>query len=1023
MPVQGAAVLVAAAWAGFAGYLVTSFVGRPSLLAGLIFGLLILTVDVTIMWWIPVGKWAPAALIPRVAIIVATAFVVSIAVVCWFFGSSINQQLRTEASTQRAVATKYAFGPTSPETKAVKADNRDITEANNKVTQDTQAVDSALGAYNDEIADGSGPDPLPGNGPVATQKLFQLQNDRTTLANDTAAAGTTQTTETHDIAEEQTARLKYISTWVHNHSGAKDLAARIRALDVVAQKDPFISWLRWALLVIGAAIDATAIALRLGGRRRFEHRRQLDDNAQDEVDDDHRQQEVGYEKERTRRKFDTLRLGLQGQAEEDARTFIRSRRPGSTNARRRLVAGVGAAAIAVAIVAALISDTGSHASPSPRTPTQEVLSLPDGGTLRIPGGSLTRGAHVAVGVVTKSNQHANSLPSAMQSGQLLPDAKSGQQLKAAGAPLTLRVKGGSIKGPVMMSFPVKSAVPAGESPTVSTYNSKTQQWMALPSHYDPSTRTVSTELGPVTDSAKSSSGYELTAEYTSILSDLTSFIPTLLSDLDSAVNRVEQDELSIEGLATPAPKCAAPIPSWVSASFPPNAYSIRGCATPDPNTAGEVDVEITDDRPFGQMINVSGAPLNFAYESGSLNELHDLGVTLSGHGVDVLGTSSSMYLAPQQEMILGFTDDSGWSTAVISSVTDTQSLALDYLTQLMSDLVNPNLLGDVSGIINGSAPGVSTFLGEYQNIGSLFGSPSATTAATVVKSLASAMKDAVLVSGLRGEVADSTVDSLSAALDEIGEAAGEVLLGEFFQKVILEWAGAHGDTQGQITLTKLATIPFAPAGGTGSSGTSGGSGSSGSGSSGTPPGSTTTTTTNAPPPTGGSSTTTTTTTTTTTVPPSQQVTAFNNYGTANEPGHPMCRGNGNDAASEPAGVVTQTFTVPAGVATLNSAKIQIDPAATVTANLTVSDGGMSVTSSAVASGDTVFNFGALQVQPGDLVTMSLTFVSTSGSIITVYDAGASSMGGTMTVQNSCAADTTNWTSSNSALRAVVYGAS
>jgi hypothetical protein len=178
-----------------------------------------------------------------------------------------------------------------------------------------------------------------------------------------------------------------------------------------------------------------------------------------------------------------------------------------------------------------------------------------------------------------------------------------------------------------------------------------------------------------------------------------------------------------------------------------------------------------------------------------------------------------------------------------------------------------------------------------------------------------------------------------------------------------------------------------------------------------------TTTTTSPPPT-----TTTTTTPTSTPPPGgQPVSAYDNYGTANEPGHAVCRGNPSEASSMPGGVVTQTFVVPAGVANISSAKVQIDPDPTVTAALTVSDGSAMVSASSAAAGDTMFTFPALAVSAGDTVTLTINFSATYGKIITVYDTG--DPGGSMTVSNQCPDGAPNFTSTTSGLRAVVYGTS
>ncbi|MGH3260892.1 MAG: hypothetical protein ACRDNS_02745, partial [Trebonia sp.] len=153
----------------------------------------------------------------------------------------------------------------------------------------------------------------------------------------------------------------------------------------------------------------------------------------------------------------------------------------------------------------------------------------------------------------------------------------------------------------------------------------------------------------------------------------------------------------------------------------------------------------------------------------------------------------------------------------------------------------------------------------------------------------------------------------------------------------------------------------------------------------------------------------------------QPVDAYDNYGSANA-GHAMCRGNPASAVSVPGGTASQTFTVPAGVATLSGALVQIDPDATVTANLTVDVNGTAAASAAsAAAGDTSFTFSPVSVQQGDTVTISITFSATSGKIITVYTAG--SPGGTFTASNSCPDGAPSVSTSTTGLRAVVSGTS
>ena len=136
----------------------------------------------------------------------------------------------------------------------------------------------------------------------------------------------------------------------------------------------------------------------------------------------------------------------------------------------------------------------------------------------------------------------------------------------------------------------------------------------------------------------------------------------------------------------------------------------------------------------------------------------------------------------------------------------------------------------------------------------------------------------------------------------------------------------------------------------------------------------------------------------------------------------MCRGNPGNPLSMPGGTVSQTFTVPTGVASLSSALVQIDPDSSVTAHLSIAVNGNTVaTADATAAGDTQFEFGPVTVSPGDTVTLTISFTATSGKIITVYTTG--SPGGMFTASNSCPDGAPNVQTTSTGLRAVISGMS
>lgn len=153
--------------------------------------------------------------------------------------------------------------------------------------------------------------------------------------------------------------------------------------------------------------------------------------------------------------------------------------------------------------------------------------------------------------------------------------------------------------------------------------------------------------------------------------------------------------------------------------------------------------------------------------------------------------------------------------------------------------------------------------------------------------------------------------------------------------------------------------------------------------------------------------------------PATRVNPYDNYGPANA-GRPMCRGNPARPESMPGGTVAQSFTVPPGVASIDTAMVQIDPDARVTAHATLYVGGTArATANAAAGGDTSFTFPSVGVAPGDQVTISIAFSATFGKIITVYTAG--NPGGSLTASNSCPDGAPSFTTTTTGLRAVISG--
>jgi hypothetical protein len=153
---------------------------------------------------------------------------------------------------------------------------------------------------------------------------------------------------------------------------------------------------------------------------------------------------------------------------------------------------------------------------------------------------------------------------------------------------------------------------------------------------------------------------------------------------------------------------------------------------------------------------------------------------------------------------------------------------------------------------------------------------------------------------------------------------------------------------------------------------------------------------------------------------------YNNYGTQTFY-VPMCRGNPNYPSGHdvPGGSFSQTMTVPAGVATINTVEIEIDPVATETASLTLSvNGTPRASASATPDASTYFYLPNVAVSEGQSVAINVSLSdsgdSSKGQIITIYGAGAGS--GVFMYSNSCVQDPNETGSSTSnTLRAVVSG--
>ena len=177
------------------------------------------------------------------------------------------------------------------------------------------------------------------------------------------------------------------------------------------------------------------------------------------------------------------------------------------------------------------------------------------------------------------------------------------------------------------------------------------------------------------------------------------------------------------GISHSEPQCPAPSPpNWANWNLPVPPLSWLGCTSGDPHNRNELDVTVKNNEHWGQMITVTGAPLNFAWESDGFNFVHDLGTALSErYGINFFGSANTIYLAPNQTVILGFLPGA-WKVASITSKVNFNTLALEAAEPLLQGLqgipvtLNSKTAGTVfNDIISRLANGSNKPLGALAN--------------------------------------------------------------------------------------------------------------------------------------------------------------------------------------------------------------------------------------------------------------------------------------------------------------------
>jgi hypothetical protein len=526
----------------------------------------------------------------------------------------------------------------------------------------------------------------------------------------------------------------------------------------------------------------------------------------------------------------------------------------------------------------------------------------------------------------------------------------------------------AIHGLLTLEFPVpvSSLVHGGDPATefgISTYDSSTRTWVPYASSYDPARHMVVALIPHF------SWWNPFTWDWAQIWADVTQGFGQLV------------------GSRSGPARCTGSPPAWVNQLVGVSNgadVAIHACA----QSQGDVlDLEMVNNRPYGQVLTY-GAGVKWGWQKKGDSKLD----AARNSFMDSYMSPSELYIPPLGSASVGiFKPSASQYTTWHIGPTDL-SIGADFAFYLAGQVVGDfTPVGHCSqAVLNDPLTSITT--GHLRDD---------------LLSVAGCIKDSFMASVAAGQLDKIKVDKLASALGNIKKASllsnGIQLAGGVTWKLAdlaADWYVNMGSTLGNgfgvLAKNAAATGGTQPVAGTPPAP---GGGGSGGGPAPVP---------SSPPP--GTS-----------PPPAVPVNAYDNYGPANA-GHAMCRGNPARPESMPGGTASQTFAVPAGVATLSGALVQIDPDSTVTAHLTVSvNGNAERSAAATAAGDTRFSFGPVSVHAGDSVTISISFTATYGKIITVYTAG--SPGGTFTASNSCPDGAPNMSTTSTGLRAVISGMS
>jgi hypothetical protein len=923
----------------------------------------------------------------------------------------INAYVAREAASQ-STADVNAYARTAPQTKTITADNNEITHLTNQNSaMETIASQKKADWWQDMVpCHGSGSltceGDIPGWGPKSRVLYADYQSYLNNTLNPTEKANDKEMkTIRADIAQQKDS-LKSSEAPV-TAADRKDigLAAQTRALLHIMSTN----WVLWILPIVILAWDQTLVLSKvLFPRRRTEIAEQelREDQSNARAESKELAAELRAERSSNQAWKDVREEALQLNAatwlaEEKARLAKRSRVAQQAMAEASHEAGTGQSPPAGYPPRNLRPRLRRRWAWTGGVPAATAISIAI--TLALTGGSAAKPAgHASTGTLTASGGHSIRLsggekltiPVGAISGNVPVTATYTEAHTWAGntpvsAEVTFSTPGKIIGKPILslpVSGPLRQAALDGAL-HVAFRSTARGGWTTYPATYDAQTHTMNAML------THFSTWRFWTWDWASVLADIS-----------QTVGQWEGRR------AASVPDCAngPATPSWYNTNAGINNSAglvVRGCV--EGHAGNVLDVELVNNRPYGLMLHYDGATVNWGWHappSSLADGLRD------GIGDIAAQATDSLYLPPLSSASVGIMNPGNGANHIFAITPTPATILADALAMALGTVIN-NTASAASAkwghdVFADVASGdCSEFLTGYP-IASI---PTESAVANLLTRAPDCIKD-ILTIAARNEIAQgddmdpATITKLSSAVSSLENVinVGKWATIENDLGNMLDYAVDQEDAAVQnlgFGFSILSRYTY-----TGPTQTP------------TPAPSPAQTPTPAPGPQPAPSG---TEPVATPSPSGQPATVYDNYGTAIK-GYPVCRGNPANPESMPGGTVAQTFTVPSGIAALTQAVVQIDPDSTVTARATLSVNGTErAATTAIAAGDTTFNFGTVPVNAGDSVTLTLTMTATYGKIITVYSA---SLGpGQFTVTDSCPDGAANVSTTAVGLRSKILG--